>query len=685
MKFKFTIAVLCLVFSTAVLNAQITIYENVDILQAEANGEVEINISPDSLSSGIEKIFDGEPFTETGSNDADSVVVTLSFDNTVSIAKSKIFFMIYGGEWSLESADNMEELENKTGSYLSWVSEKVYNPFQWDSVAVDDVELKVVRLTARNLSDKIVHVGEWELLLKKELVSLYILPDPLLLIPGKSLTLKFGAVDKYNNFYDFDFDEQVIWSSSDPGVASFDSENSALTAHSLGTSEISVRTVSNSISGSATLTVAEDFTPELAEQMHVKVAVVYQNPMVGTGLKMHQKFNWYNPYSMIETLVEEYYNASSGVVRYEVVEVHDDQNIFTKLDSAYMTVNQLVDYYNEPNWTTIRSLAEQEGRIKFDYKGMAEYYDFYNKRESGEIDEVWVYAHPFGGMYESQLMGKGAIWWNSPPIKDVPEDFNELLSVMGWNYERTVDLAMHSMGHRMESAVRAAYGRWDVFNDDPNEWEMFTRIDMDLGNRAHIGNIHFPPNGTSDYDYGNTRVVRTYSPNWKRYPYLFDEYKNVSCSEWGCNQYGYMRWWFSRIPKFKGITNGVLNNWWHYFIDYQEAVRIAGETSVVGITESESSLLPSEFELRQNYPNPFNPSTTISFALKNAGEVKLDIYNILGERVETLFNTYLTSGSYSTQWKPEAASGVYFAKLVFTSADNAGHNYSDVIKMIYLK
>ncbi|MBU1633397.1 Ig-like domain-containing protein, partial [bacterium] len=60
--------------------------------------------------------------------------------------------------------------------------------------------------------------------------------------------------------------------------------------------------------------------------------------------------------------------------------------------------------------------------------------------------------------------------------------------------------------------------------------------------------------------------------------------------------------------------------------------------------------LPAGFALEQNHPNPFNPSTTISFTLPAASSVRLDIYNVRGEKVQTLVNDYYNAGYWTEVW-----------------------------------
>jgi hypothetical protein len=76
-------------------------------------------------------------------------------------------------------------------------------------------------------------------------------------------------------------------------------------------------------------------------------------------------------------------------------------------------------------------------------------------------------------------------------------------------------------------------------------------------------------------------------------------------------------------------------------------------------------LIPAEYSLEQNYPNPFNPNTTIEFSLpEDVSNVKLSIYNVLGEKVAELVNTALVAGKYSYQWNASnVATGIYIYEL----------------------
>ncbi|MGD9489783.1 MAG: T9SS type A sorting domain-containing protein [Calditrichaceae bacterium] len=102
------------------------------------------------------------------------------------------------------------------------------------------------------------------------------------------------------------------------------------------------------------------------------------------------------------------------------------------------------------------------------------------------------------------------------------------------------------------------------------------------------------------------------------------------------------------------------------------------------IGDDDLGTLPKVYTLNQNYPNPFNPVTTITYTLAKSGKVKLDIYNVLGQKVRTLIDGNATAGLHVDQWNgldnngKKVASGVYFYKL------EAGE-FTAIKKMIMIK
>lgn len=91
----------------------------------------------------------------------------------------------------------------------------------------------------------------------------------------------------------------------------------------------------------------------------------------------------------------------------------------------------------------------------------------------------------------------------------------------------------------------------------------------------------------------------------------------------------------------------------------------AGSWNVSGWIEGDApENTPSDYTLFGNYPNPFNAQTTISFDLPTSGVVNLSIYNVMGQRVETLVDGHVQAGHHDVTWDAStAASGVYFYKL----------------------
>jgi len=95
--------------------------------------------------------------------------------------------------------------------------------------------------------------------------------------------------------------------------------------------------------------------------------------------------------------------------------------------------------------------------------------------------------------------------------------------------------------------------------------------------------------------------------------------------------------------------------------------------------EGDPADLPSEFALLSNYPNPFNASTVISYQLPVASSVKLEVYNLLGEKVAILVDSEQEAGYKSVIWEAsEVSSGLYFYGL--TAGD-----YTETNRMVLVR
>jgi hypothetical protein len=73
---------------------------------------------------------------------------------------------------------------------------------------------------------------------------------------------------------------------------------------------------------------------------------------------------------------------------------------------------------------------------------------------------------------------------------------------------------------------------------------------------------------------------------------------------------------------------------------------------------------PADFTLSQNYPNPLNPTTTISYDLPEAQEISLQVFDVTGRLVETLYNGYKEAGHWDVTWNAgNQTSGIYIYRL----------------------
>lgn len=131
------------------------------------------------------------------------------------------------------------------------------------------------------------------------------------------------------------------------------------------------------------------------------------------------------------------------------------------------------------------------------------------------------------------------------------------------------------------------------------------------------------------------------------------------------------------IGTFQGI---------HSDISISEAIisNSAGQNIVTSVFDNGVPLIPTEYYLHQNYPNPFNASTKIQYGLPERSEVKIYIYNILGQQVKMFELGEINAGRYEVHWEGKnnsdnsVASGIYFYRFVTPK-------YTQVKKLVLIK
>jgi hypothetical protein len=121
-----------------------------------------------------------------------------------------------------------------------------------------------------------------------------------------------------------------------------------------------------------------------------------------------------------------------------------------------------------------------------------------------------------------------------------------------------------------------------------------------------------------------------------------------------------------------GTNADTINHYWPGTADIDKPSTwghlVFTKTGNTGITKEKDSV-PRKSLLDQNYPNPFNPSTTIRYSLSKPSQVKLTVYNLIGQKVKMLVDSFQGAGEYLLKWdatdenNDPISSGTYFYKL----------------------
>ena len=320
-----------------------------------------------------------------------------------------------------------------------------------------------------------------------------------------------------------------------------------------------------------------EYNPDVATRAkEAKVIVINFNPKFKNGKRLIESVGARDPKEYSNILVKEIRECSGGYINYKIVDFIEADDFPEKIDGFK---------YDEKSYLKARKTGNIHRPDRSDYRKIFEKYDLINRCKNEGITEIWMWGGGgFGfdelAMYFPKRHARFAPtdnpWFYRP--YEIPEEIGHSVWVMGFNYDCGPDNMLHSYGHRCESILALVFGHglWNhkYFGKDP--WNTFTMLNKDDKKKpSHCGNIHYPPNGVSDYDYGNKKSVKTYADAWKNYPDLSKgKARTINCKEWYDKeqgyQYGYMKWWMKHIPKNKGYTKWGYNNWWVYIANTDE-------------------------------------------------------------------------------------------------------------------
>jgi len=291
-----------------------------------------------------------------------------------------------------------------------------------------------------------------------------------------------------------------------------------------------------------------------------RVLVLDYDPLIEAegGRRLSQVCKWHDPEALFRDYVADLRECSGGFVQYQIAEHRVLDAFPLKKDGfRYTDESYLQCYRSGKGW------HQPDG---IDYDTILSEFDIPRRIDRREIDEVWIFGMPYSGLYESTMAGRRAYFCNSGPLVGV--DTDRIFVLMGFNYERGIGEMLEDMGHRTESIMRKVYGSWE--SEDTHAWNRFTLYDKEAPGRAACGNVHFAPNSTKDYDWGNKTPVMSTADDWLRYPNLTGKARLMTCADWGGGDIRlHHKWWLSHLPKAPGRgPDGKQANWWKYVVDF---------------------------------------------------------------------------------------------------------------------
>ncbi len=293
------------------------------------------------------------------------------------------------------------------------------------------------------------------------------------------------------------------------------------------------------------------------QSVQPRVLLIIYNPIIQAegGKKLTEVLGWKDADALCQEYVADLRECSKGFVEFQIVQRMEVDAWPVKADGFSYDDHSFLQC-----WRSGEGWHEPDA---VDYEAIIDDFDLLRRVSADQIDEVWLFAFPYAGFYESIMVGPGAFWCNSPPMPR--NDVSRRFVIMGFNYERGVGPMLESFGHRVESILNHTWRRWQ---GEDNLYQQFILYDQKAPGKANCGWMHYAPNSVIDYDWGNQTKVLSNCDDWLNFPSFQGITREVDCTVWGNGDMrAHHKWWYKHLPNAPGDTRGISNNWWWYSVD----------------------------------------------------------------------------------------------------------------------
>lgn len=347
------------------------------------------------------------------------------------------------------------------------------------------------------------------------------------------------------------------------------------------------------------------FPIEDKEKKVLKVLIVDIDPIMTKGTingincsgKTASECLGHNKQQAIDELIVDIEESSHGIIDVEIVKTEKLNEFATHTKQVTLLNGQKSYKLDEDTWLDMMKNGwynmwndpriNEMGAYTFDYKYLLNKLNLVERRNNNEFDEIWLVNEDPSRTYESIMVGKSAYWINGAETKADCTNFK----IMNVSISRP-DVNFECYGHATENIMNNVFGTSLSYSQNNlainqsnysnlNLWQKFTLVEHHNRYKgtglSGVGDVHFSPNSTKDYDWGNkTNNVTSKWREWLNYPNLTNNpstelftptiYLNSSLSGTRSDARLHHRWWFSLFPHLTGYTSdGYSNNWWDYY------------------------------------------------------------------------------------------------------------------------